>query len=122
MGDRQDSERQLRVFFLSDESLLSMGIETLLRGETTLETASCRSNKDETLDRIRIFQPHVVILNTDEQHGETATEWMRILRDAPQIKLLGFSLRDNTLCIYSGDTQQTNEAADLLRAIKQAAQ
>jgi DNA-binding NarL/FixJ family response regulator len=122
MNDKQNGRSKVRVLVFSDESLLSLGIETLLRGETLLETASCESDMGETLDRIRAFEPQVVILATYQQYGETASNWMRILKDAPGIKLLGLSLQDNTICIYRGDTQQMEEGADLLRAIEQAAE
>jgi DNA-binding NarL/FixJ family response regulator len=120
MSDKQNGRSKVRVLVFSDESLLSLGIETLLRGETLLETASCESDMDETLDRIRTFQPHVVILGPYQQYGEAASKWMQILNDAPGIRLLGLSLQDNTICIYRGERREVTEAGDLIAAIKQS--
>ena len=69
---------------------------------------------------LQTFQPNIVVLNADQQ-GSPASEWMRILRSAPGINLLGLSLRDNTICIYRGETRQVQEVEDLVQAIEDAA-
>jgi DNA-binding NarL/FixJ family response regulator len=122
MGIEQTGQTNMRVLVLSDESLFSLGVQNLLRQYSTLEIRSCESDLGVVLACLQTFQPHVVVLDSDQQHSTTASEWMHILRSRPGIKLLGLSLRDNTICIYRGETQQVTEVADLLRAIEHLAE
>jgi len=118
MGIEQTERTSTRVLVLSDESLFTLGVQNLLRQYATLEICSCEADLDGVLGCLQSFQPHVVVLDSDQQHGTTASQWMHILRSRPEIKLLGLSLQDNTICIYRGETQQVTEVADLLRAIE----
>jgi len=121
MGIEQTGQTSMRVLVLSDESLFNLGVQNLLRQYSTLEIRSCESDLGAVLACLQTFQPQVVILDSDQQHGAPASEWMHILRSWPEIKLLGLDLEDNSICIYRGETQQVREVEDLVRAIEGAA-
>ena len=121
MGIEQTGWTSTRVLVLSDQSLFNLGVQNLLRQCSTLEIRSCESDLDVVLTCLQTFQPRVVIIDSDQQQGAPASEWMHILRSAPEIKLLGLSLQDNSICIYRGETQQVREVEDLVRAIEEAA-
>jgi DNA-binding NarL/FixJ family response regulator len=121
MSDTRIGQLPVRVLVLSDESLLSLGIDDLLRRETTLEVWSCGSGMDEALACLQVFQPQVVILRADCLQGSDASVWMEVLRDHPGIRLLGCSLADSSVCVYYGERHQIKRVADLVEAIRQSA-
>ena len=121
MGSKRNGQARVRVLVLTDESLFNLGVRNLLGQQEVLGVLSCESDADEIRHHLQTFQPHVVIFDSDQQHGATTPEWMWILRDMPGIRLLGLSLQDNSICIYHGETQQVREVEDLVRAIEGAA-
>ena len=110
----------MRVLVLSDESLFTLGVQKLLGRYPTLEMLSCDPDVEDIAAHLESLQPDIVVLNTAQQQGAQAAEWLQILRDRPGIKLLGLSLEDSTICIYHGETQQVKEVGDLLRAIERS--
>ena len=120
MGIEQKAHTGIRVLVLSDESLFSLGVQNLLRQQEALEILCCESDATAVEAYLQMFQPHIVILNSDQRSDTSAPEWIQILRDTPGVKLLGLSLQDNSICIYRGETKQVKEVADLVRAIEEA--
>ncbi len=118
MGIEPNGQASVRVLVLSDETLFNLGVQSLLNRYPTLEILSCEPDADKVTAHLHSFQPDIVVLNTAQQQGAKAAEWLQILRDSPGIRLLGLSLEDSTICIYHGETQQVREVGDLLRAIE----
>jgi DNA-binding NarL/FixJ family response regulator len=118
VSNEQNGQAMVRVLVLSDESVLSFGVERLLRREATLEIVACVATADEALGRIQTLQPNVVILTPARQQGESTLAWLRILRDMPGIRLITLDLQDSAIGIYQGMTQPVQDVADLLDAIR----
>jgi DNA-binding NarL/FixJ family response regulator len=118
VSNEQNGQAMVRVLVLSDESVLSFGVERLLRREATLEIVACEAAADEVLGRIQTLQPNVVILTPARQQGESTLAWLRILRDMPGIRLITLDLQDSAIGIYQGMTQPVQDVADLLDAIR----
>ena len=117
MGTEQTAQSSVRVLVLSDETLFNLGVQNLLSQQETLEILSCEPDSGVVKAHLQAFQPHIVVLNSAQQQGASAPEWIEILRDTPGVRLLGLSLQDSSICIYRGDTMQVREVADLVRAI-----
>jgi DNA-binding NarL/FixJ family response regulator len=117
MGTEQTAQSSVRVLVLSDETLFNFGVQNLLSQQEALEILSCEPDAGAVKAQLQAFQPHIVVLNSAQQQGASAPEWIDILRDTPGVRLLGLSLQDSSVCIYRGDTMQVREVADLVRAI-----
>ena len=121
MGTEQTAQSSVRVLVLSDETLFNLGVQNLLSQQEALEILSCEPDAGAVQAQLQAFQPHIVVLNSAQQQGASAPEWIDILRDRPGVRLLGLSLRDSSVCIYRGETMQVREVADLVRAIVESA-
>lgn len=116
MGNTPDGRARLRILHVSDESLLSLGVESLLGEQNGLDVVMCTSTA-EALEQIRRDPPDAIILDLEGSQNETALEWLRILRDRPDTRLVALNRQDSTICIYHGIKHALREAQDLLAVI-----
>ena len=120
MGNTLDGQARLRVLHVSDESLLSLGVESLLGGQNGIEVAICTSTA-EALEQIQRDPPDAIILDLEGSQNEAALEWLRILRDRPDTRLVALNRQDSTICIYHGIKHALREAQDLVAIIEHPA-
>ena len=108
-----------RVFVVSGFSLFNHGVEGLLLDEAGMEIVGREKNLDVALQRIKEVHPDVVILDSGSSEPDAASAVMRILGEGGEIKVITFSLNDNTMRIYCGGQRVITEVGDLVRAIQQ---
>jgi chemotaxis response regulator CheB len=120
MDSTSNDRSRTRVLLLSDASVLDLAVEGLLCQDTVLEIVDPESDLDNTLRRIRTFEPDVIIVNEARQRRDSTLMWQRILDDVPGIRLIALNAQEVSMSIYEGGTQTVKTGADLLGAVQLA--
>jgi len=107
-----------RVFILSQQTMFSQGIETLLSQETGIEIVGRGTDLSASLECVQKNSPDVVIINCDDPEPELSSVVLDILRDRLGILIVGLSLRNNQISVYRGEKKQVRQVEDLLDAIQ----
>jgi len=109
-----------RVFILSNRSLFTQGVDSLLEREPDLEVVGWETDPDKAIRCIQKIQPDVVILTGEDATQRPSANAVRLFREGlvTKIKIIGLNLQDNTICIYHGEQRVVKEMQDLLKAIE----
>ncbi len=106
-----------RVFILSRRSLFHQGIETLLSQEAKFEIVGQDTEPSAAVECIHAFNPDVIILNLDDPELDLSSPVLCVLRERADIRIVGLSLRENTICVFQGENKQIHQLDDLFDAI-----
>jgi DNA-binding NarL/FixJ family response regulator len=107
-----------RIFLLSNQSLLSQGVEILLRQDQGVELVGEETEVERAIERIQALDPDVVLVEQEPPAGDPAAVIMRILNAVPNTKIVGVHLADNTIRVYRGERRTVRAIGDLLQVIK----
>jgi DNA-binding NarL/FixJ family response regulator len=110
--------RPVRVVILSNQSLFCVGVESLLRRESALETESCALDVDQASQCLRTFRPDVIVVDKDDPVSAFAGLWMQLVGELPGARMIELSLRENTVRMQPGDRPLALEPASLIEAIE----
>ena len=108
----------VRVFVLTRNSLFGKGIESLLGQDARLEIVSTPEQFESLEKRIQECRPDVVIVNCDDPKDELTSAILCAVRERLDVRVIGLSLRDNSICVYRGEQKQIFQVEDLLHAIQ----
>jgi DNA-binding NarL/FixJ family response regulator len=108
----------IRVIVLTRNSLFGKGIESLLGQEMELEIVTSSEDLDSLEACIQECQPDVIIVNCDDPKDELTSAILCAVRERLDVRVIGLSLRDNSICVYRGEQKQIVQVEDLLHAIE----
>jgi DNA-binding NarL/FixJ family response regulator len=120
MDSTLNGRSRTRVLLLSDASVLDLAVEGLLRQDAVLEIVDPESDLDDTLYRIRTFEPDVIIVNEARRRRDSALMRQRILGDMPGSRLIVLNAQEESISIYEAGRQAVKMEADLLDAVQLA--
>ena len=106
-----------RVFILSQQSMFSKGIETLLSHEAGIEIMSTNTDLITSLECIKKDHPDIVIVNCDDPENALSSVMLDIIRDRLGVCVIGLSLQDNQISIFRGENKQVRQVEDLLEIL-----
>lgn len=110
----------VRVLLVSDRSPLSLGVEAILRDKMLLEVL-CDVDANKVLERVHAFRPYAIVLGMACREEQPIAEWLRLLEDRPDIRLVALSLQDNSARVYErGRVRTIPDAAQLSDALTAA--
>jgi hypothetical protein len=115
--DKRGVQDVKRVFILSRRSLFHKGIESLLSQAAELEVISQDTEPSAAVECIQTFKPDVVILNLDDPEPDLSSPVLCILRESTDVRIIGLSLKDNTICVFQGENKLIHQLDDLFDAI-----
>lgn len=109
-----------RIFIVSKYALFSRGLESLLKQEHDLEIVGQESDVARAVDQIKKLQPDVIILDSDEPILDFESEVLRCVLDGNlDTKIVGLSLQNNKIYVYSASQWVVRGVTDLTEAIAQ---
>lgn len=106
-----------RIYILSHKSIFLEGIETLLSQEAGFEIVGRETDASTAVANIEKFKPDVILINCDDPETDLSPAVECILRKRLDIRIIGLSLKDNSISIYRGEDQQVLQVEDLVKAI-----
>ncbi|MCA9121725.1 MAG: response regulator transcription factor [Planctomycetaceae bacterium] len=118
--------RPYRVLIVDDHALVRLGLTQLIAHENDLQVCGDAGNANEALQKIKLLQPHLVVLDISLQQGNGIELTKTLKIQFPDIKVLISSMHDETLfaerALRAGAVGYINkqEAADkVIDAIRQ---
>jgi GTP 3',8-cyclase len=115
--DLKGSGNLKRVFILAGHSLFGRCIESLLRHEEGVEIVGNVKDLDRAIERIRILQPDVVIVDSNDSDATRAGVLLRLMKEEIKAHVVGINLRDNTVMIWHGEQRVIKELGDFLDSV-----
>jgi DNA-binding NarL/FixJ family response regulator len=94
------------------------GLESLLRQETQFEIVGQEAEIDQAIDRFVELDPDVVIFDSDDVPNNSTPTVLRILKEKPDVKVVGLNLHQNTVYVYEAKQWLVKEVKDLVLAIQ----
>jgi two-component system response regulator NreC len=118
----------LRILIVDDHGIVRAGVRSLLEGETDMEVVGEASGGEEAIDKVRQFQPQVVLMDLamPGMNGIEATR--QIKKELPDTRVLILSMHDDEEFFFSvlragasGYIMKESEPQELLYAIRTVA-
>jgi cyclic pyranopterin phosphate synthase len=106
-----------RVFIFSTHPLFGRCIETLLRKESGLDIVGHERDLDQAIERIRVLQPDVVIVDSDEPEASRGMIMMRVMKEGLRTRVVAIGLSDNKIWICHGEQRTVEELNDFIGTI-----
>jgi DNA-binding NarL/FixJ family response regulator len=67
MAREQENTKRIKIFLSDPQVLFREGIHFILSGEDDFEVTGEATNNEDTLARIEVNSPHIVILNIEDK-------------------------------------------------------
>lgn len=110
----------VRIMVLAGKSALWWGVRKVLQEGGHCDLVAWETDIDQALERIHELRPDVILVDKDDEQGNTAATPLRILGEGAGMHVIALGLKDNILCLYSGQCRTIDDAEDLIRAIEDA--
>lgn len=107
-----------RVLILSVHPLFGQGMESLLRQAEGLEIIGREAEVDKALERIRILQPDVVVIDDAQPSADSGAVVLRVLQEGLGCRVVGLSLQDNSMSIYYGEQRVINNVDEFIQMVR----
>ena len=104
-----------KIFLLDDEELIATMLTRALKKDgykVRMETST-----GDIIDKIKAFDPDVVILDMDNRFTNSTLELLQVLTALPNIKVIGLSLQHNAFQVYQANQKDAHSTSDLIEAI-----
>jgi hypothetical protein len=105
----------MRRVLLCGKSLLISGLHASLVAMPGLELQIVDTWPENIRERIREWQPEVLILESGLFQSALA---LALLHDFPRLKLIGLDIEDNYLLVFSGQVSREPTPEKLLQVIE----
>ncbi len=106
-----------RVFIFSSHPLFGRCIETLLRKEGGLDIVGHERDLNQAIEQIRVLQPDVVIVDSDEPEASRGMIMMRVMKEGLRTRVVAIGLSDNKILICHGEQRTVEELNDFIGTI-----
>lgn len=107
-----------KVLVLQYRSLFAQGIERLLKKVEGLWVDSVDLEHDDVLDKVRRFQPGVIIVDMEDVRAFGDSLVLQILREDPRIRVVCLNTKDSKVDIYDRHQTVVGTAEELVRAVQ----
>ena len=89
----------LRVFIISSYLMFSYGLQSLLQDADVMIIGQ-ESNTETALSKIQRLDPDLVLYDETVPNSESDLNIMPLLREKPDLKVVGLNLHSNSIHIY----------------------
>jgi len=107
----------IKIFIISPHLMFGSGLESLLRGETTLTVVGRAKNVEQAAPLLQVLQPDIVILDSDELTHNDVSSAVHIFNLNPHGRIIGLSLNHNKAYTYQINEVTLSGPDDLLQII-----
>lgn len=111
-GDRVTTNRRV---LLCGKSLFISGLQAILGAEPGIDLHVIDSHPDRVKRQISLFEPDVLIFEIEELKSVLP---LSLLKDFPNLKLIGLDIEDNSLVVFSGQAARSPTTSDLIQVIE----
>lgn len=105
----------IRRVLLCGKSLLISGLQSTLQQAPGLDLQLVEPREERIQELIREWQPDILIL---ENELFVRPFYLSLLKDFPQLKLIGVEIEENHLLVFSGRGACAPTTVDLLQIIE----
>lgn len=109
----------MRVFVVSDSSMFSGGLKSLLSKDPDVEIIGEEKEINRAVQQIKTLQPDVIIWGNSGMNPALVQEEIRLVKSTPGIKIIGLSLQSNNIVVYQSARKVIGDIQDLITAIKE---
>jgi DNA-binding NarL/FixJ family response regulator len=119
---------KIRLLIIEDNDLLREGILVLLKNQASIKVKAATGHKDEVEKSIKLFKPHVILLNFGLYSQNSLQVVIQVTGEYPEARILVMGLAPTKVEIIkfmnagaSGFIQQEATSAEFIKTIKAVA-
>ncbi len=107
-----------RILLVSRQSLFSFGLQSLLARQAKVEIVAQEADPARAVESIKELQPDAVIVDNECPADDPAELALAVFKTGAKARVIGLSLKDNTIHIYHNERRIAHEVEDLMKAIE----
>ncbi len=107
-----------RVLLVSQHSLFGSGLQSLLTHQANIVIAGQETVPARAIECVKALKPDVVIVDSECQGCDPAELALAVFRAGSKARVIGLSLKDNTIHIYRNEQRIAHGVEDLMQAIE----
>lgn len=109
-----------RVVAVTDGSLLTSGVTSVLRERPDIDLVAVDGARDNVYRRVRDARPHVVIVGVEAVEDHAGLSIERMLKDNPRCTVVALSLSTPEMQVFRARQVRGATVDDLLRVLQGA--
>lgn len=110
------------IVLLLGSSLLMAGLQTSLKGAEKVQVVCMESLGPNSEEQVRVLRPGAIVFDSLERYDQDWPRLARLVRDNPDLLLLGMDAASSDLIVLSGERHTINNLSDIVHVIEARSQ